>query len=140
MAVVAGLCVALGTFARWRDRERDAQTAWAVQDVMVARSGSGAESGELNADGDSEADASAAVHRPISDLIDLNTADVRQLARLPGIGQELAKRIVDERAAHGAFANLIDLQRVRGIGPKKAAMLSEWVMFTKPATDTAGHQ
>ncbi len=140
LTIVIGICVALGLFARWRDRERDSRAVWVVQDVMVGNSESGAGSRESAAVDDSEGVAGVRANRPISDLIDLNTADVRELSRLPGIGQELAKRIVDERAVHGAFVNLIDLQRVRGIGPKKAAMLTGWVLFTKPVDDTTQHQ
>jgi|MudIll2142460700_1097286.scaffolds.fasta_scaffold71533_2 competence ComEA-like helix-hairpin-helix protein len=50
-------------------------------------------------------------------VLDLNTADARALAALPGIGAELAARIVAERAARGPFASPEELRRVPGIGP-----------------------
>lgn len=37
---------------------------------------------------------------------------------LPGIGPVLARRIVEDRALHGEFASIDDLDRVRGIGPR----------------------
>jgi competence protein ComEA len=37
---------------------------------------------------------------------------------LPGIGPELAQRIVADRQARGPFRRVEDLRRVRGIGPK----------------------
>ena len=63
-------------------------------------------------------------------VVDVNTADRYELARLPGIGPTLAERIIAERERNGPFANLLDFQRVRGIGPKKAAMLAGWVHFS----------
>lgn len=50
--------------------------------------------------------------------IDINTADARQLAELPGIGDTLAGRIIDYRLANGAFTSIDQLDNVKGIGPK----------------------
>jgi competence ComEA-like helix-hairpin-helix protein len=51
------------------------------------------------------------------DRIDLNTASVAELQRLPGIGPVAAGRIVDEREAGGPFRTVGDLVRVAGFGP-----------------------
>ncbi|MEZ4435531.1 MAG: helix-hairpin-helix domain-containing protein [bacterium] len=48
--------------------------------------------------------------------LDLNTATPAELETLPGIGETLAKRIVDWRAANGRFASVEDLTKVSGIG------------------------
>jgi competence protein ComEA len=50
--------------------------------------------------------------------IDVNEADWPELALLPGIGEQLARRIVEDRQTGGPFRDLDDLRRVRGIGPK----------------------
>lgn len=50
--------------------------------------------------------------------IDLNTAEPRELALLPGVGPILARRIVADRARRGPFVSLDDLGRVHGIGPR----------------------
>lgn len=50
--------------------------------------------------------------------VDLNTAQWPELAQLPGIGQTLARRIVQSRTEEGPFPDHEALQRVRGIGPK----------------------
>jgi competence protein ComEA len=50
--------------------------------------------------------------------IDVNRADWPELALMPDIGEQLAKRIVADRQAKGPFRDLSDLRRVRGIGPK----------------------
>ena len=53
--------------------------------------------------------------------IDVNVANVRELALLPGVGPILAHRIVDNRARLGPFQSVDDLGRVYGIGPKTLA-------------------
>ncbi|WP_372760269.1 ComEA family DNA-binding protein [Pseudoalteromonas sp.] len=55
--------------------------------------------------------------------ININTADVNQLAKLPGIGKKKAQAIVDYRQAHGEFSSLSDLTMVKGIGTKLIAKL-----------------
>lgn len=50
-------------------------------------------------------------------LLDLNSASVRELSLLPGIGPVLAHRIVQNRQRLGRFASVQSLQRVHGIGP-----------------------
>ena len=47
--------------------------------------------------------------------VDLNAADAATLATLPGIGQELARRLVAFREANGDFANLDELADVAGM-------------------------
>ena len=51
--------------------------------------------------------------------IDVNRASAEDLAKLPGIGPELARRIVAYRTKHGPFHRVEDLLIIRGIGPKK---------------------
>lgn len=53
--------------------------------------------------------------------VDLNTASIPELERLPGIGPVLAERIILYRTDHGPFQQIDDLQRVRGIGTKTLA-------------------
>lgn len=55
--------------------------------------------------------------RPGDPPIDVNTAPVSELMRLPGVGQVLAERIADFRSRE-AFNTPDDLRKVRGIGPK----------------------
>jgi len=49
--------------------------------------------------------------------VNVNTADRAALEGLPGIGPELAQRILDYRQTHGPFAQIDDLLEVPGIGP-----------------------
>ena len=48
--------------------------------------------------------------------IDINRAEVWLLEALPGIGETLAKRIVDYRQKNGLFNNTDELLKVPGIG------------------------
>jgi len=50
--------------------------------------------------------------------LDVNQADWPEISVLPEVGETLARRIVESRVADGPFADLDELQRVRGIGPK----------------------
>ena len=49
--------------------------------------------------------------------IDVNTADVYDLQRLPGIGEKRALDIIAWREEHGPFQTVDELTDVSGIGP-----------------------
>jgi competence protein ComEA len=51
--------------------------------------------------------------------INVNTADVKELTRLPGIGEKTAEKIVELRTQRGKFKNLNELMDVKGIGEVK---------------------
>ena len=55
--------------------------------------------------------------------VNINTASVEQLAALPGIGEKLAARIVEQREKSGSFKSVKELMTVRGIGEKNLAKL-----------------
>ena len=52
-------------------------------------------------------------------VVDINRASVEEFTKLPGIGPELARRIVAFREKHGPFRRVEDLLVIRGIGHKK---------------------
>jgi competence protein ComEA len=62
-------------------------------------------------------------------IVDLESADATTIETLPRIGPALARRIVEDRAAHGPFRSLEGLQRVRGVGPAIARQLLGHVTF-----------
>ena len=55
--------------------------------------------------------------------LNLNSATAAELAQLPGIGTELAGRIVEYREANGPFESIEALMEVSGIGEGKLAAL-----------------
>jgi len=59
--------------------------------------------------------------------VNINTASKDQLMRLSGIGESYAMRIIQYREENGPFATVNDLQKVRGIGPKKLERLRPYV-------------
>jgi competence protein ComEA len=52
-------------------------------------------------------------------LININTADKAELMGLPGIGEELAGRIMRYRTANGPFQGIDEIMNVDGIGEGK---------------------
>lgn len=50
--------------------------------------------------------------------VNINTATVKELTGLPGIGQAKAEAIVKYREANGPFKRVDDVTKVNGIGPK----------------------
>ena len=75
---------------------------------------------------------------PAALLPDLNAAPERHLMLLPGIGPARARAIVEERARGGPFGSVVDLQRVRGIGPATTAALAPLVSGGSPARPREG--
>ncbi len=59
--------------------------------------------------------------------LDLNAATAEELARLPGVGTGLARRIVEERERRGRFDGPEGLRAVLGMGPRKLAALRDRV-------------
>jgi competence ComEA-like helix-hairpin-helix protein len=59
--------------------------------------------------------------------ININTAPIRELEKLPGIGQGLAERIVDHRERFGPFRRSENLIIVRGISDRRFRTLRELI-------------
>ena len=61
--------------------------------------------------------------QPDDGLVNLNTADRAQLETLPGIGPELARRILTYREENGPFIAKEQIMDVEGIGEVRYAKL-----------------
>ncbi|HVJ50167.1 helix-hairpin-helix domain-containing protein [Desulfitobacterium sp.] len=64
---------------------------------------------------------------PNNGKININTAGVAELDKLPGIGPAFAERIIQYRTDNGPFAKPEDLQEVSGIGPKTYEKMASMV-------------
>lgn len=62
--------------------------------------------------------------------IDLNTATLSDLTRLPGIGEKKGQAILDKRTELGGFQSVDQLLEVRGIGEGILACISPYVTVT----------
>lgn len=64
--------------------------------------------------------------------IDINTASIKELQRLPRVGPAIAQRIIDYRTANGPFRAVDDLTSVRRIGPKNLTRLKPLLTVSRP--------
>jgi competence protein ComEA len=72
--------------------------------------------------------------RPLDagERVDVDAATAGELTRLPKVGPRLAKTIVADRQAHGAFGSLAGLDRVSGVGPGLLKVIAPHVVFSGP--------
>lgn len=52
------------------------------------------------------------------ETVNINTATVKQLQKVEGIGKKIAEKIVAYREEHGDFGSVDDLIKVKGFGKK----------------------
>ncbi len=70
------------------------------------------------------------------EVIDLNAADVYDLQRLPGIGEKRAQAIAAYREEHGPFRSVDELVNVPGIGEGILAGLREYATAESAVNQT----
>lgn len=68
-------------------------------------------------------------HFETLDKVDLNKASYEELVNLPQIGESLAKNITDYRSNYGAFKDLSDLAKVKGISEKKFQKIKDYFII-----------
>jgi len=67
----------------------------------------------------------SAEHGDIAEKININTADEDTLCTLNGIGEVLARRVIEYRETNGPFSAVEDIMNVSGIGSATLAKISE---------------
>ena len=66
--------------------------------------------------------------------VNINTASVKELDALPGIGTKTAALIVEYRQKNGPFKKIEELMNVRGVGEKSFLKLKPQLTVADPAT------
>lgn len=61
------------------------------------------------------------------DKININTAPLSELDRIPGVGPVIAQRIIDYRTENGLFTSPEDIQNVPGIGAKTYEKMAAYI-------------
>lgn len=69
-------------------------------------------------------------------LININTATLEELITLPGVGETIARNIVDYRQAHGAFTTIEALNEVPGIGEKRLEQIRTYITLEESYENT----
>src|SRR4030042_3487657 len=64
--------------------------------------------------------------------LDLNRASIEDLCLVPGIGESLAREIVNYRRSKGGFRSLKDLKNVTGIGEQNWKSFQTYFKVTSP--------
>ncbi|MGJ8692331.1 MAG: ComEA family DNA-binding protein [Thalassotalea sp.] len=70
----------------------------------------------------------ASLSSEVIQLIDINKADMKTLAKLKGIGKSKAQAIINYRELNGNFKSLDELLKIKGIGKK--VLLENKAMLT----------
>ncbi|HRI43598.1 MAG TPA: helix-hairpin-helix domain-containing protein [Fimbriimonadaceae bacterium] len=94
--------------------------------IVVARHGDEVASSVSMPDVSTKTGAAAPEAAP-GGQISINGASAIQLEELPGVGPAIAARIVEYRQANGGFKSIDELERVKGIGPKKLDSMRPYV-------------
>lgn len=66
---------------------------------------------------------------------DINSASLKQLEAVKGIGHDTAQNILDYRKKHGKFTSMTELEAVNGVGKVRTEALKEaFVVEVKKTT------
>lgn len=62
-----------------------------------------------------------------SGKININTASVEELDKLPGVGATRAQYIIEYRESNGSFKSISEIQNIKGIGPATYEKMKEMI-------------
>jgi competence protein ComEA len=79
----------------------------------------------------------AAAKPAATTIVNINTASVKELDALPGIGAKTAALIVEYREKNGPFKKIEELMNVRGVGEKSFLKLKPQLTVTGGKTEAS---
>jgi competence protein ComEA len=142
IAVLLFLCVTflVGAGVRWYRHQATASAAVSPLEYREEDSTFIARARALLADTSGQGGKPGATSRrttspPLQEgSVDVNTATREQLVSLPGIGEEIAGRIMKYRDENGPFESVEGLLEVKGIGPKKLERMRRFIVVRSPSS------
>mgnify|MGYP001592698914 CR=1 FL=1 len=63
--------------------------------------------------------------------VDINKTTFSELRTIPGMGEKLAKRIIDYRSSHGGFKDVEELKQIKGIKDKKLERIRKYIILSQ---------
>ena len=75
-------------------------------------------------------DIDTAPRKNVQYMVNINQANWPELANLPGIGENLARAIVERREQFGEFETIDQLMEIRGIGERKIEAIKPYVSLS----------
>lgn len=81
----------------------------------------------IDEDSDSQNSKSSDSSPNISGKININTASAAELDELPGVGEAIAKKIVEYREYNGNFSSIEEIKNVSGIGDSKFEKMKDYI-------------
>ncbi len=83
---------------------------------------------EANSNASTKSSANSSAAEPaISTKININTASLEDLDKLPGVGPATAQKIIDYRNQNGLFPSIEAIDGVSGIGPSKYSQMKDMI-------------
>ena len=60
--------------------------------------------------------------------VNINTASIEILTKLPGVGEKTAEKIIEYRKSYGKFKSSEDIMNVKGIGKGKYEKMKDFIL------------
>ena len=59
--------------------------------------------------------------------ININSAKIEELKKIPGVGESIAEKIIEYRETNGGFSSISEIMNVSGIGQKKFDTMKDYI-------------
>ena len=82
---------------------------------------------KIDENSDSKSSNSSDSSSSISGKININTANASEFDKLPGVGEAIAKKIIEYREYNGNFSSIEEIKNVSGIGESKFEKMKDYI-------------